>query len=169
NREMYKLYSSLLKESVSNIISERIELLLQGLITGKDDIVRKYLQEFIINAMSMHDVPAGRTAIPERSYHLFILGMLVILEGRYYVQSNRESGIGRYDIMLIPSNPAKDAGIVIEFKSKRERETLQEAAQKALDQIIEKQYAAQLQAKGCSTVYHYGIGFEGKELALVMT
>ncbi|MBM3887221.1 AAA family ATPase [Candidatus Dependentiae bacterium] len=166
NLEIRELYSQLLKEFMTQVISSRVELLLESFITGRQDTVAKYLQEFIINSMSFHDLPDEEA---ERSYHVFILGLLVLLEARYEVRSNRESGLGRYDIMLIPFNPQKDAGVVIEFKKKQDKkETLQEAAQKALDQIIEKKYATQLQAKGCTTIYHYGIGFDGKELVLQM-
>lgn len=166
NREITIMYANLIKESIYSIISNHVTQLLEALITGESFLVEKHLQKFIINSLSFHDIPSDE---PERSYHLFILGLLVLLEGRYRLESNRESGLGRYDIMLIPANPAKDAGIVIEFKKKTEKkETVEQAAQRALEQIIDRQYAAQLKAHSCSTIYQYGVGFEGKELALIM-
>ena len=70
------------------------------------------LQEFILNSVSFFDFPNRE---PEKSYHLFVLGLLVFLADTYQVKSNRESGYGRYDIMLIPHDKNK-LGIIIEFK-----------------------------------------------------
>ena len=79
--------------------------------------------------MSSFDLPIEE---PEKSYHLFVLGLLVMLSSQYEVRSNRESGLGRYDIMLI-SKKERLPGIVIEFKIVRSQETLQTAAQHAID------------------------------------
>lgn len=167
NQEIYILYRNLLKESMSGVLSQDVQVLLEALIQGKAKVVKNILKDLIINSMSFYDIPKKEV---ERSYHLFILGLLTHLEGRYLVQSNRESGFGRYDIMLIPQNPSIDAGIIIEFKSfaYSECKTIEDAAQNALDQINKQQYAAQLKAHHCSRIYQYGIAFEGKEMELVM-
>jgi hypothetical protein len=175
NIEINLLYQQLIKEVFVPLIGSRIKEFLHSLITGDKEIVEELLQKFVMNSMSFYDVAATKetstmpTWDPERSYHLFILGLLVLLQGRYVVESNREGGFGRYDIMLIPANPAKDAGVVIEFKRQRIRsETLEEAAHSALKQINDLQYAAKLHAHGCGIVYQYGIAFHKKEMMLMM-
>ena len=89
---------------------------------------------------------------PERFYHGFVLGLMVELSGQYAVTSNRESGFGRYDVMLEPLYPGRDDGIILEFKvfqPKRER-NLEDTVKAALKQIEEKKYDSQLITKGIS-------------------
>ena len=166
NKEIGLLYRNLLQSSVNQFASNKVPALLTALTTGDYDTVEELLSDFVLNSMSFYDLPEKQI---ERSYHLFVLGLLVGLEGRYNVQSNRESGYGRYDVMLIPHNPTHDAGVIIEFKRQRiKRETLEEAAHSALKQVNDKQYAVQLHSAGCSTIYQYGIAFLGKKMMLVM-
>ena len=93
------------------------------------------------------DRPSG--AEPERFYHGFVLGLIVDLQGRYVISSNRESGFGRYDVMLEPKDPNVDDAIILEFKihDPEDEQMLKETVQSALDQIEKKQYAAQLTAR----------------------
>ncbi|MCX5925675.1 MAG: PD-(D/E)XK nuclease domain-containing protein, partial [Candidatus Dependentiae bacterium] len=95
------------------------------------------------------------------------LGMLVSLADRYHVRSNRESGYGRYDVMLIPHDTTK-VGIVIEFKKVDiyEHETLEQAAANALVQIKDKQYVQEMHALGISSTVLVGIAFEGKKVLI---
>ena len=82
-------------------------------------------------------------------YHGFVLGLIVDLQGRYVISSNRESGFGRYDVMLEPKDPNVDDAIILEFKihDPEDEQMLKETVQSALDQIEKKQYAAQLTAR----------------------
>jgi hypothetical protein len=106
---------------------------------------------------------------PERFYHGFVLGLMVDLQGRYIITSNRESGFGRYDIMLEPQND-NDPAIIIEFKviNKSRENSLEETVQAALTQIKEKDYARQLTERGFAPerIHSYGFAFQGKEVLI---
>ena len=99
-----------------------------------------------------------------------MLGLIVDLQGRYVITSNRESGFGRYDVMLEPKDPKADDAIILEFKihDPEDEATLKETVQDALAQIEEKQYATQLIARGIPKdhIRSYGCAFEGKKVMI---
>lgn len=106
---------------------------------------------------------------PERFYHGFVLGLIVKLAGKYRVTSNRESGFGRYDVMLEPLEKTKDA-FVLEFKvfNPRKEKTLEDTVANALQQINEKDYDCELLSRGIQkeNIFHYGFAFEGKKVLI---
>ena len=106
---------------------------------------------------------------PERFYHGFVLGLIVELAGKYRVTSNRESGFGRYDVMLEPLEKTKDA-FVLEFKAfnPRKEKTLEDTVANALQQINEKDYDCELLSRGIQkeNIFHYGFAFEGKKVLI---
>ena len=106
---------------------------------------------------------------PERFYHAFVLGLIVDFRGRYEIVSNRETGLGRCDVMLIPLHSG-DRGIIIEFKTRdvKKEKTLKAICNNALKQIRKMRYASTLQARGVvkDAIYSYGFGFDGKEVLI---
>jgi predicted AAA-ATPase/PD-(D/E)XK nuclease superfamily protein len=163
NQEVFILYKNLIRSSFQEVLTDtNIKALREALAHGNGKLFEKILQEYLLNSTSMFDLPSKE---PEKSYHLFVLGLLVTLQDLYEVDSNRESGYGRYDIMLIPKDITKRS-IIIEFKRIFDDEDLGTAATQALEQIHDKQYAQNLKKRGIQTITAFGIAFKGKEVLL---
>lgn len=166
NLEVRTVYEELLQETLTKSLKKTsLRELEKALEAGDGEIFEDILQEYLINSISMFDLPNDE---PEKSYHLFVLGLLVTLHNLYEVRSNRESGYGRYDIMLFPKDTTK-RGIIIEFKRTRAHENLSEMAQDALDQINKREYATELRSCGVTKITAFGIAFRGKEMVLKAT
>ena len=143
----------------------------KALLKGSLKEMNIYMNDVALATFSSFDTgkkPSEKSQ-PERFYHGFVLGLLVELRDRYQIRSNRESGYGRYDVMLTPVTEVDDA-IVIEFKVHEpdEEETLKDTVRGALEQITEKNYDAELLAQGISAdrIRHYGFAFEGKKVLI---
>ena len=145
---------------------------MKALIAGDLEAMNYYMNKVALATFSYFDVGSqhGSDPEPESFYHGFVLGLIAERSGIYMIRSNRESGFGRYDIMMIPQEREKYPAIIIEFKvcSRMRKETLEEAVQSALDQITEKNYDAELLAQGISAdrIRHYGFAFEGKRVLI---
>jgi len=161
NKEVSIFYNGLIKKWFSETLtSQKYELMLSTLITGNIKIFEGLFKDFVINNLSYFDV-SGKE--PERVYHAFVLGMLVSLSDTYKVRSNKESGYGRYDVMIIPEDVSK-IGIIIEFKKIDDflDDTIEEASIDALKQIEDKKYEAELLESGIKNIIKVAIVFKGK-------
>ncbi|SFC76394.1 AAA family ATPase [Clostridium uliginosum] len=163
NKEVLIFYNNLIKKWFQeSMTSQKYELMLKTLITGDIEIFAGLFKEFVINNISYFDV-SGKE--PERVYHAFVLGMLISLSKSYEVKSNKESGYGRYDVMIIPKDTSK-IGIIIEFKKIDDflHDTIEEGTAKALKQIEDKKYETELLEKGIQDIVKLAIVFKGKEI-----
>ena len=164
----YNMFKGWFDDSDSNY-NAFVEALLKGSLKE----MNVYMNDVALATFSSFDTgnhPSERTQ-PERFFHGFVLGLLVELRDIYEVKSNRESGYGRYDVMLIPkNNDKKYNAIILEFKvfDSYDESTLEETVQSALKQIEEKNYDAELLARGIERerIRHYGFAFEGKQVLI---
>ena len=146
---------------------------INAMLSGDIESMNEYMNRVTRGVISYFDT--GKTPSDEESerfYHGLVLGLMVDQVDNYILSSNRESGFGRYDIMLEPidKNNEKYPGIVIEFKvfNQKKEDTLEETVENALRQIKEKDYDAELIKRGVKeeNIYHYGFAFKGKEVLI---
>ena len=143
----------------------------KSLLSNDIKAMNAYMNRVALSTFSYFDT-GKRPSLdqPERFYHGFVLGLIVDLQDRYIITSNRESGFGRYDVMLEPKKPQEDDAIILEFKvyDEEDEADLKATVKSALVQIEEKQYAAQLIARGIpkERIRSYGFAFEGKKVLI---
>ncbi len=144
---------------------------IKALFLGDVKAMNRFMNKVALATFSFFDTgkKPSEEAEPERFYHGFVLGLMVELAGRYRVTSNRESGFGRYDVMLEPCKD-EDPAFVLEFKvhDPEDEATLEDTVREALKQIEDKNYDSELTARGIQKdrIRHYGFAFEGKQVLI---
>ncbi|MCI8282633.1 MAG: AAA family ATPase [Lachnospiraceae bacterium] len=170
NREVYMMFRNMIRDWFSG---EDVPYngFIQALLLGDVKAMNRYMNKVALATFSYFDTgrKPSEEAEPERFYHGFVLGLMVELAGRYRVTSNRESGFGRYDVMLEPYKE-EDPAFVLEFKvhDPEDEDTLDDTVQEALKQIKDKNYDSELTARGIpeERIRHLGFAFEGKRVLI---
>ncbi len=170
NKEVHVMFQKMIRKwfsSTGTVYNGFVKALLQGDVKS----MNAYINRVALATFSYFDSgrnPSMETQ-PERFYHGFVLGLAVELADRYIITSNRESGFGRYDVMMEPKNKMDNAAI-IEFKVRDsgEEKSLEDTADVALRQIEEQRYETELENRGIlgDQIRKYAFAFEGKEVLI---
>ena len=163
NLEVESMYEKIVRDwQGESYISSEYNEMLKALVNFDFKVFKLIFSRYVREAFSYFDV-SGK--MPEKVYHAFTLGLLVSLSRTHQVLSNRESGYGRYDIMIIPKDISK-IGIIIEFKKYYEEygETIDELIEEAINQIEDKKYETELLNRGITNIKKLVIVFKGKEV-----
>ncbi|MCP4152709.1 MAG: AAA family ATPase [bacterium] len=162
NLEVRTAYKGIIRRYFTGKIGNReLEIMLKALLDGEIDVFEEIFAGYVVRAMSFFDMGGE----PEKVYHAFVMGLLLWISKDYQIKSNRESGYGRYDIMIIPEDKSK-LGFIIEFKKVRPKETVKTAVKAALKQIEEKKYETELKERGIKTYKKLAIVFNGKDVTI---
>jgi hypothetical protein len=186
NREVKTAYISIVERYfTTKIETKKLEIMLKALIDGDIKLFEKMLRKVVTAVFSYHDFGGE----PEKVYHALVAGLLIWISDTHQIKSNRESGYGRYDIMIIPlaggtarknlagGTAGKNlaggtyegqTGYVIEFKTvdEEEDETVSAAVEAALKQIEDKKYETELIERGIKNYKKLAIVFKGKEVTV---
>ena len=164
NEEIKQVYSQEILNTIA-VGADRntFDTLFDALFSGQEREFEDQLQQILLRFASTYD-----TANKESFYHGFMLGISALfLDKQYIVESNRESGYGRFDIAIFPKDTQR-AGVILEFKAADRTESLEKQADEALRQIQDKQYEVEFAKRGIASVWKYGIAFCGKQVCVKM-
>ncbi|MBR3458709.1 MAG: AAA family ATPase [Selenomonadaceae bacterium] len=141
-----------------SLLDGMLEAMTSGNVSKFADKLTLLLKDFV----SYHDMDKN----PENFYHGLMLGLSVLLDGEYRIESNRESGYGRFDLAFFPLKKA-NAGVIIELKAAKSTGELSKLAQNAIQQIKDKEYTRELERQGVKCIWKYGIAVHGKNVHIV--
>ncbi|MGE5343052.1 MAG: AAA family ATPase [Candidatus Omnitrophota bacterium] len=162
NKEVRAIYTGIIDRYFSTKIeNKKLEIMLKALIDGDIKVFQRMLNELMRAVCRYHNISRE----PDKVYHALVMGLLIWITNTHEVKSNRESGYGRYDIMIIPKDSSQ-IGYVIEFKTvdKDDKETVEAALAAASKQIEEKKYETELIERGITHIKKLGIAFLGKKV-----
>ena len=160
NREIAYVYNKEILAKLESIIPQSIAMAIQEAVyTGSAKQLKVQLRRLLLQSVSCYDT-AG-----ENFYHGLVLGLCALMDNRYQITSNRESGEGRYDIQLMPKDPG-ESGILIELKAAKNctDDQLKALSRTALEQINNNLYDTDMRSRGVTTVLKYGVAFCGKRV-----
>lgn len=164
NKEITFVYNKEILARLGEVIPQSTAISIQQAVYSNNSVeLQKQLKRLLIQSVSCYDTAK------ETFYHGLVLGLCAMLDNRYDITSNRESGFGRYDIQLMPKDKHLP-GILIELKAEKGmlEEDLEELAYMALNQIDEKKYETELRRRGISSIVKYGVAFSGKNVGIIM-
>ena len=170
NKEVRLMFEDMIRDWFSEDSTPYNDFL-KAFLCQDVDYMNDYMNQVAASTLSSFDTgkQPSDSSHPERFYHGFVLGLIVELSDTYKITSNRESGFGRYDVMLKPFDKSKNA-YILEFKvhNPRTEDSLKDTVSKALLQIDEKNYDAELIADGFreEQICHFGFAFEGKHVLI---
>jgi hypothetical protein len=161
NEELKIIYTDTInlwfQESIG---SSNMKEMLKALIAGDIELFEEILSSFVLSYLSYYHTPKDHI---EKVYHAFVLGMLINLQESYHIESEREAGYGRVDIIMTPKDRLKP-GIILEMKKIRTSENAQTAIASALAQIENRQYETLLRQQGCQNIMKLAVTFDGKRV-----
>nr|WP_165379530.1 AAA family ATPase [Rickettsiales endosymbiont of Peranema trichophorum] len=164
NKEVSFVYSRAIKGWFSK--ATRVgsyDSFVRSLMDGDMQRFELYIASYIMQSGSYFDFNKNT---PEQVFHVFILGLVVGLRGEYYIRSNQESGLGRFDVVMLPKRSER-GGILLEFKATDDPKKLRAKAKEGLKQVKDKQYLELFKQNGVNEVLAIGLAFCGKQLCLV--
>ncbi|MEZ4472710.1 MAG: AAA family ATPase [bacterium] len=160
NLEVRTAYRSIFARYLGGLDANRARTLRGALFHGDAETLGLILSDTVREVLSYFDLDP---VVPERVYHAFLAGLLVNLAPHHEVRSNRESGYGRYDVMVLPRTPGQP-GAVMELKALRGKDTVPQALEKAARQLVDRQYATELRARGADPIHGFAVVFDGKQV-----
>lgn len=169
NMEVGMMFEDMVKGWFGGSVESIYNDFIKALLINDVEAMNEFMNKIALYSFSSFDIAQGVADDDalERFYHGFVLGLMVELSGRFVITSNRESGFGRYDVMLKPADRKRDCAYIIEFKVYKsyKEKTLEETLANAHAQIEEKQYEAALISEGYAPgqIRKYGFAFKGKE------
>lgn len=164
NKEIAFVYNKEILQKLDTIIPQSSAIAIQEAIYGNDaEGLQTQFRKLLLQSVSYYDT------VGENFYYGFVLGLCAILDDRYLVSSNRESGEGRYDIQLMPRD-FHMPGILMELKAEKDcsESRLQELSRTALQQMKERKYETEMLRQGVKTVFKYGVAFSGKDVKIAV-
>lgn len=164
NREIAFVYNKEILQKLTDIIPQATAISIQeALYTNDAKRLQKEMRRLLLQSASCYDI------VGENFYHGFVLGLCAMMDNRYYISSNGESGEGRYDIQLLPKIENMP-GILIELKAARNfsGDKLKQLSEMALAQIQDRKYDTYLISKGVKTIFKYGVAFRGKQVEIAV-
>ena len=136
-----------------------LHMLSQAMLVGATSTFERQLGALLKNGMSTFDF--GHRPI-EAIYQAFVIGLLLHMEPTHRVRSNRESGFGRADVLILPRAPGPGAVLELKVIDSDYDETREQALEAAIVQLQDRDYAAEVRAGGATEVHQYAVVFDGK-------